>query len=288
MRVCIVGGDSDIGQELGVLLAAKGGELIRTTRRRDEADRLGTWLHLDLSSEPSSWPSLPDDAIWIVCAAITSLQQCEDDPAAAERVNVNAIEYLASLAPTVGSSVVYLSSNAVFDGSRPNRNAKDDYCPLTDYGQMKASAERAILADERGLVIRFSKVIGSRNALISGWRDALQRAEVVAAYSDMYVAPLSIRIAAEFIGKMVHAKTTGIVQLSGKRDVPYSELAFTLAQCLNVSEKLIQAASAQDTGNLNRSFMPRYTTLDTSRAERDFDFVPPEIAAVLEQFCAPS
>ena len=82
----------------------------------------------------------------VLAAAVTKLDACERDPEATARVNVEANLALAAMLASQGVYVVFLSSNQVFDGTRPHRLGSEPTSPQTVYGRQKAEVESRLLA----------------------------------------------------------------------------------------------------------------------------------------------
>src|SRR5689334_1013461 len=88
MRVLVVGADGEIGRALAVHLAAAGAAVIGTTRRAGAAAQHGR-MFLDLAADPAGWPAFPAADAAVICAAVARVADCERDPDAARRVNVD-------------------------------------------------------------------------------------------------------------------------------------------------------------------------------------------------------
>lgn len=61
-------------------------------------------------------------------------------------LNVTASENLASLARKVGSQILYISTDYVFDGTSPPYKVDDEPRPLNKYGITKLDGEKAVIA----------------------------------------------------------------------------------------------------------------------------------------------
>ena len=108
----------------------------------------------------------------IHCAAITAVAEAQKNPALAWQVNCEATGFLAGLASD--SSLVFFSTDLVFDGQKGNYLETDPVNPLTCYGETKAAAEKIVLQQARHLVVRTSinggvSVSGNRRRNCRAW-----------------------------------------------------------------------------------------------------------------------
>jgi len=70
----------------------------------------------------------------------------DNDPVAAERLNVGATALLAELAAASAARFVYISTDYVFDGNAPPYATDANPAPLNAYGRMKLAGEDAVRA----------------------------------------------------------------------------------------------------------------------------------------------
>lgn len=79
------------------------------------------------------------------CAAYTRVDQAEDDPEEAMRVNGAGAGYVAEACHRVGALMVHVSTDYVFDGTARRPYTETDACaPLSVYGITKLEGERKI------------------------------------------------------------------------------------------------------------------------------------------------
>jgi dTDP-4-dehydrorhamnose reductase len=104
---------------------------------------------LDLAGEPeqivrtivSEKPELVVSA-----AAYTAVDKAESDQATANAVNVRGARAVADAARRLDVPLLHLSTDYVFDGSKPSEYVEDDpTCPTSVYGATKRNGEDAIL-----------------------------------------------------------------------------------------------------------------------------------------------
>ncbi len=177
-KILIVGGDSEIASATAAHLQRAGFDIAATTRRRERvaADR----PFLDLGGPVADWP-IPDGVTGAaVCAAIARLADCTRDPIGSARVNVTGTVALADRLLMRGIPVLFLSSDKVFDGTRPLVPADAPTCPVSEYGRQKAAAEAALRermgAGAPAAILRLAKVVSPGMELLRQWIASLRPA----------------------------------------------------------------------------------------------------------------
>jgi dTDP-4-dehydrorhamnose reductase len=98
----------------------------------------------------------------INCAAWTDVDGAEEAEEAAFAVNGTGAGNLAAAAAAVGASVVYVSSDYVFDGAKGSPYVESDQpAPLSAYGRTKLAGEEATAAaNKRHFVVRSAWLFG--------------------------------------------------------------------------------------------------------------------------------
>jgi dTDP-4-dehydrorhamnose reductase len=235
--ILVVGGDGFVGRVLTAHFRARGDRVIETTRRvgRTAADV----LTLDLAADPGAWPALPPLRGAVLCAAIARLQDCERDPAASRRVNVDAPAALAQRLAVAGVPTVFLSSDKVFDGRMAQRRRFDLTCATTEYGRQKAAAERAMPRDVA--ILRLSKVVSPTVELFQAWVRDLRAGRPITPFEDLTMAPIRVELVAETVSRLLDERRSGIFHLTGDRDVSYVEAAHIVATAIGAAPALVQA-----------------------------------------------
>lgn len=254
----IIGGDSIIGKALSAFWKEKDIPYCASTRRKEQVNNNRPYI--DLAT--LSWPELQIgqyDAV-VFCAALTKLADCEKYPETTKVINVDATVALAKIMALRGSYLLFLSTNQVFDGTKPHRKVSDHVCPINEYGRQKVDAEQLIRQEPCSAVLRLSKVIYPDLPLLRQWESRLQAGQSIEAFTDMYLAPISIEKVVKRIDYLVHNRETGIFHLSGKKDVSYYSFAKLNFSNIPNAEKLIGKSSIHN--SLLVGFpIPRYTSL---------------------------
>jgi dTDP-4-dehydrorhamnose reductase len=152
MRVLITGAGGQVGRELAELCAAAGDDVIGCAHDTlDVADRDAV-LSAITSSEPD---------VVVHTAAWTAVDACEADPERAMRVNALGTRHVAEGARRTGAHLVAISTDYVFDGTKPTPYDEWDVPhPTSVYGRSKWAGELELAADPGATLVRISWVCG--------------------------------------------------------------------------------------------------------------------------------
>lgn len=104
----------------------------------------------------------------INAAAYTKVDEAETSEGRIDAwsANVSGPAALARAATEHGLTVVHVSSDYVFDGTREQYSEADSFAPLGVYGQTKAAGDAAISTVPRHYIVRTSWVIGEGNNFV--------------------------------------------------------------------------------------------------------------------------
>ena len=155
MKLLITGAAGQLGTDL-VLSAQKSGHQVIAT------------IHADLDITDKSQVDrvvgeAKADAI-IHAAAWTAVDACESDPQRAMSVNRDGTANIVSAARKSGSRVIYISTDYVFDGTKPTPYIESDLPnPQSVYGASKLAGEQQLdLTTDQ--IVRISWVCGEHGA----------------------------------------------------------------------------------------------------------------------------
>jgi dTDP-4-dehydrorhamnose reductase len=105
----------------------------------------------------------------IHCAEMSDIEECENKPVLAQLANVNGAFNVAMASKAIGSSMVLISTDHVFDGTKANPyNIYDRVNPLNVYGKTKVIAEELIASTfDNYHIVRLGYVFGEGNNLVN-------------------------------------------------------------------------------------------------------------------------
>jgi dTDP-4-dehydrorhamnose reductase len=279
----LVGGDSEIGAATQQFLDTCGVVCVATTRRKDQVSARRPLL--DLAAPIDHWQPPAGTTAACIFAAVAHVAACAADPQGSAYVNVTKTVALVKRLLKLNISVLYLSTNQVFDGSIPRTPATTRHSPVSEYGRQKSQAEKVFLASMNEgaplAILRLAKVVRPAMPLIRGWIDALRSGQSIRAFADMRLAPVEIAVASNAIAAIMQNGQRGIFQLSGPRDLSYLEVAQYVARKLAIDPSLVVASTTSAAG-LPIGSAPRHTTLDSSHLRDDYGIAAGDVLEVID------
>lgn len=154
MRIFLTGAAGQLGRDLVARFESVGHDLtavdiaeVDLTVREDVVAAIGA-VNPDVVVHP---------------AAFTAVDRCESEPDAAFAVNVLGTRHIAEAARRAGARVLYVSTDYVFDGTKPTPYVEwDSPNPQSVYGRSKLAGEHEL--DPGSTIVRTSWVCGFHGA----------------------------------------------------------------------------------------------------------------------------
>ena len=164
------------------------------------------------------------------CAAYTAVDKAEDEGKESNHsVNVEGTRNIALAAKAVGATLVYISTDYVFDGTSKEEYLPEDATnPQTEYGKAKLAGERAIQEIlESYYIIRTSWVFGEYGPnFVYTMQKLAETRDTLTIVSDQFGRPTWTRTLAEFMDFVIEKKAPyGVYHLSNDGSCSWYEFA---------------------------------------------------------------
>ena len=167
----------------------------------------------------------------IHCAAISRPAVCEQDPGLAKKVNVDATALLVSLAGE--RTLLFFSSDQVFDGRQGRYVEADRINPINRYGETKAAAEEIVLSNPRHTVIRLALTAGASStgdrSFVEDLRRSAARDQRLTLFTDEFRSPVPAGVVARAIWELIAQQQSGLYHLGGAERLSRMEIGEALA-----------------------------------------------------------
>jgi dTDP-4-dehydrorhamnose reductase len=171
-------------------------------------------------------------------AAWTDVDGCEGDPERAFRDNAWATRNVALAAQLAGAAVCYVSTDYVFDGTKPSPYVEDDApAPANVYGASKRAGELHVLRHApRAWVARTSWLFGpgGRN-FVATMAELLRRREAVRVVDDQVGSPTSTADLAAALLELVERAPAGLYHVTNSGTCTWYELACAIGARLGTT-----------------------------------------------------
>lgn len=213
MRTLVIGGSGFLGSALTQLAAERNVTCLATYHQHEQP-----YASIEFDFWADNPVSLIDQYQPDVVVFVSAVEYYDHDiprdtfAAAAERI-VKACQ---------DRRFVYISSDAVFDGSIGRYSESVDPTPASEYGHRLTIFEnivRSICGDY--CILRPSYLFGfARGALddrLARTRTSLQAGETVEYFTDMFKSPVKVTETATAIWSLVEQSVTGVVHCGGPR-----------------------------------------------------------------------
>ena len=137
MRVLVTGAKGMLGQDLCPILEDSGYDVFETDIENLDITKFEEVQKVFLEAKP---------AFVIHCAAYTNVDKAEEDIETARLINSKGTENIAKCASNIDATLVYISTDYVFDGNgvEPYKPT-DTAAPLNNYGITKFEGEEAVI-----------------------------------------------------------------------------------------------------------------------------------------------
>jgi len=222
----------------------------------------------------------------IHAAALTRVDWCESHPEETWSVNVEASRTLAQIAKRIGSRMVYISTDSVFDGARGYYRETDEPRPLNVYARTKLAGEQAVFAElPDALIVR---------TVIYGWKrgpepsfaewilSRLTAGLEVPCFEDAIFSPILVNDLGYLLMALLERGVSGICHVAAVEACTKFEFARALAKTFGFDPEQVRRASLRSADLC--APRPLNTSLDTSYAARLLGRVMPGVQSGLDGF----
>lgn len=160
-------------------------------------------------------------------AALRDPDQCELQQDVALAVNVEGTRNVVRAAEEVGAAVAYISTDAVFDGTKTSPYTEADTpAPVSFYGRTKLLAEEITRQQKQHWVFRMSVLFGpGPNSSLAAGLKAIREGREYAAASDQVGCAGYTADVAKKICEVIEARAFGLFHLANQGAVSRLELA---------------------------------------------------------------
>jgi dTDP-4-dehydrorhamnose reductase len=268
-----------VGASMKVLLLGANGQMGSDIRRLwDDADIqlvCATRADADVTDNTAIAALIERERpnVVINTTAFHNLPLAEEDPETCFRVNVVGGWNVAKAAVTAGASIVQISTDYVFDGSRRGPYVEDSARrALNVYGAAKIAAEDLVRqANPDHLVVRVSGLYGLAGSAGKGGNFVetmlrlAREGKPLRVVADQVTAPTNTAEIAEGLLPLIKQEMRGTVHLAADGECSWHDFAAAIFELSRLSPGLEPVTTEEFGGPVRR---PLYSVLGSSRVSR--------------------
>lgn len=264
--ILLTGGNGQLGTELRHLLDEQGLDYVSTDS-----------TELDITDEAKTLAFIKElnPSVIYHCAAYTAVDKAEDEGKAMnELVNVAGSKHVAKAAEAVGATLVYISTDYVFDGMKKDGEyaVDDETNPLNEYGRTKLAGEEAVKTyASKYYIIRTSWVFGQYgHNFVFTMQKLAQTHPKLTVVNDQFGRPTWTRTLAEFMTYLVAQQAEyGVYHLSNDNRATWFDFATEI-----LKDEAVEVAPVTSDQFPQKATRPQYSVMDLSKAKATGFVIP--------------
>ena len=211
-------------------------------------------------------------------AAMTNVDQCEDEKELCWDLNVNSVQYLVNACENNNIFLLHLSTDFIFDGNNGPYKEEAHPSPISYYGESKLAAEK-ILRDSsiEWAIARTVLVFGitekmSRSNIILWVKNSLEEGKKLQIVDDQWRTPTLAEDLAKGCFLICEKHATGIFNISGKEMLTPYDMAMQTVQFFGLDKSLIEKTDGSKFQQ--RAKRPPKTGFILDKAENELGYHP--------------
>ncbi len=260
VKVLITGATGQLGTDL-VLSAQKSGHEVFATSHAD--------LDITNKTQVAEMISAAEPEAIIHAAAWTAVDACESDPQKAMAVNRDGTANIVSAARQVGARVIYISTDYVFDGTKPTPYVESDSPnPQSVYGASKLAGEQQLdLTTDQ--IVRISWVCGEHGANMVKTILRLAATNPTLTFVDDQIgSPTFTSDAAPMIIEMATAGLAGIWHVTNQGSTSWFGFARDVLTCAGLDADRVIATTTKLLQPARPAKRPTNSVLDNAQMRK--------------------
>lgn len=291
MKIVITGSNGLLGQKIVDYCQSKNIDFVATSKGLNRNSKCPNekYQELDITIDKKVREVLNEIAPTHVIhtAAMTNVDQCENDKDGCELINVTATSYLLEACNSIGCHFQLLSTDFVFDGEKGTYKEDDEINPLSEYARSKADAEQIVQSNAtcEWSIVRTIIVYGkaenlSKSNIILWAKTVLEKEEPLSIVDDQFRAPTWAEDLAKGCMAIVENNESGIYHMCGPETMSIHELITRIA--IHFGYKTDQITKISSSTLNQAAKRPPKTGFDLSKSRSKVGYDPHTLEETLD------
>lgn len=283
-KVLVIGANGFVGRRI-----------LNDLSRNDKYHVTGCSIHDDIAPNSGNYTfinadicRMPDQSalfrevrpnVVINASALSVPDYCETHREEAESINVTAVGQLAFRCEASDARLIHISTDFVFNGEKGQLYTEEDTPdPVNYYGATKLKGETRVAelcnnyAIARVEVVYGAALPGQHGNILQLVADRLRNNDEVRVVSDQWRTPTYVGDVSQGIEKLIEHPNSGIYHICGPDCFSIADIAFRVADALNLDYSLIMPVPTKLMGEATPR--PRYSGMSIAKAQAELGYQP--------------
>ncbi|MCK9579554.1 MAG: SDR family oxidoreductase [Methanoregula sp.] len=237
-KLLITGSNGFLGSNLVHFFSQRADyEVFSTSQRKSILDDVKNFYQGDLQDlefVKDLFSVIKPDLV-INTVSLVNVDLCEERPSLAYDITVCTAQNVAQTAHEMGSRLIYISTDHLFDGKKSMYTEDDIPAPVNEYGRTKLLAEqKTIQANPTSAIIRtnfFGWSPHGHAPTFGEWvYNNLKDNRSINLFTDYYFTPIEVTYLSEAINSVIRSDFSGIINIAGSERCSKYEFGIALAK----------------------------------------------------------
>lgn len=269
-RILVFGSSGLVGS--AICESLKGVELYKPTQKE-----------VDLRQKTKVKKAIDDFRPDYVVHAVgfAGVESSEIEQKRALELNSLSVRNLASVLEDSKIPFLYISTDAVFDGSKKSSGHReiDHPIPKSFYGISKLKGEKYTLSSsKKNLVVRitlpYTVNFNKKSDFVRTALSSLSKSRPYDGINDQYINPLFLKDAAYAIKKLIFKRMSGIYHVAAANSITNFEFLTLLAKLEGVDQRLVNSIKLSDFQKNKKAYRSRNCVLEVLKYRKKVGNLP--------------
>ena len=252
MKILVIGGSGVIGSYFVKTLLKENYDLVYTYYKNKISSTNAVYLDVQDRSSTIEIIKKTNPQLVIICNALTGVDLCEENPSLADSINVKGTQNIVDSCKLINCKIVFISTSAVFDGSKNEYFENDQPNPIGVYGTSKLQGELIIKNSNLPyLILRTDQPYSwnekwhHTNSVIRVIEN-LEKNQTFNEITDWYNTPTYVPDFINAAMKLIQNNHQGIFHLVGSDFINRFNWAEKTAEIFNLKKELINPINSSE------------------------------------------
>ena len=213
------------------------------------------------------------------CAAWTAVDKAEDMKDIVYDINVNGAKNMTDAAIDVDATILYMSTDYVFDGTKEGYYTEEDEVnPKSVYGKTKYLGEEEVRRNPKHYITRISWVFGiNGHNFVKTMLKLSENHKELNVVNDQIGSPTYTVDLAKILVDMANTDKYGTYNVTNNGYCSWDEFANYIFESNGINDILVNGVTTEEylkISGIKQAYRPRNSCLDKSKLEENFELLP--------------